>query len=115
MISIASQRSPCVGIFYPIGLTRLNRATTVGRFDHWPEPARGSGFANALKAAPRSKDHIVDEAAQTPSSRAKSKPIGGSPFEFPKFLMGKFELPSEFRELAEKHALQATETCEKMQ
>src|ERR1700730_12440438 len=114
MISIASQRSPCVGIFYPIGLTRLNRATTVGRFDHWHEPARGSGFANALKAAPQLQDHIVDEAAQTPSSRAKTEPIGGSPFAFPKFLMGKFEFPPEFRELAEKSAMQAKESCEKM-
>jgi phasin len=67
-----------------------------------------------LKAAHQAKDHIVDEAAQTPSSRAKSKAIGGSPFEFQRFLMGKFEFPSEFRELAEKSALQAKETYEKM-
>jgi phasin len=90
------------------------RWVTAARFDHWHEPALGSGFANALKAAPQSKDHIVAEAAQTPSSRAKSNPIGGSPFEFSKFLVGKFEFPSEFRELAEKNALQAKETCEKM-
>jgi phasin len=64
----------------------------------------------------------VDEALQTPSPRAKSKPIGesGRPlFEFSKYVMpnfelSKFEIPSEFRGLAEKSASQAKETCEKM-
>ena len=64
----------------------------------------------------------MDEVLQTPSPRAKSKPIGGSGtplFEFPKFVMpnfelSKFEIPSEFHGLAEKSASQAKETCEKM-
>jgi hypothetical protein len=51
---------------------------------------------------------MVHEAA-SPSSRAKSKSIGESPFTFPKFL-GKFAFPSEFRDLAEKNALQAKKT-----
>jgi phasin len=71
---------------------------------------------------PPSKDHVVDENVQTPSVRAKSKPIvgsGTSPFEFPKFPtpnfeLPKFEIPAEFREFAEKSASQAKETCEKM-
>jgi phasin len=64
----------------------------------------------------------VDEALQTPSPRAKSKPISGSGtplFDFPKFVipnfeLSKFEIPFEFRGLAEKSASQAKETCEKM-
>jgi hypothetical protein len=45
---------------------------------------------------------MVHEAA-SPSSRAKSKSIGESPFTFPKFL-GKFAFPSEFRDLADAAA-----------
>jgi phasin len=64
----------------------------------------------------------VDENVQTPSARAKSKPIAGSgtsPFDFTKFMapnfdLPKFEIPAEFREFAEKTASQAKETCEKM-
>jgi len=64
----------------------------------------------------------MNENEQTPSSRAKSKPVassGTSPFDFPKFTVSnfelpKFEIPAEFREFAEKNALQAKETCERM-
>jgi phasin len=55
---------------------------------------------------------MVDEAA-SPSSRAKSKSIGESPFTFTKF-MGKFAFPSEFRDLAEKSTLQAKENYDKL-
>ena len=55
---------------------------------------------------------MVDEAA-SPSSRAKWKSIGESPFSFPKFL-GIFQFPSEFRDLAEKSTLQAKEHCDKL-
>jgi len=55
---------------------------------------------------------MVDEAA-SPSSRAKSKSIGESPFTLPKFL-GKFDFPSEFRDLAEKNTLQAKENYDKL-
>ena len=55
---------------------------------------------------------MVDEAA-SPSSRAKSKSIGETRFTFPKFL-GKFDFPSEFRDLAEKNALQAKENYDKL-
>ena len=54
---------------------------------------------------------MVDEAAATPSSRAKS--IDELPFVFPKFL-GRFDFPSEFRELAEKNRLQAKENYDKI-
>ena len=50
---------------------------------------------------------MVDEAA-SPSSRAKLKSIGETPFTFPKIL-GKLAFPSEFHDLAEKNALQAKE------
>lgn len=53
---------------------------------------------------------MVDEAA-SPSSRAKSKSNGKSPF--PEFL-GKFAFPSEFRDLAEKSTLQAKENYDKL-
>ena len=56
---------------------------------------------------------MVDEAAATPSSRAKSKSIDELPFVFPKFL-GRFDFPSEFRELAEKNRLQAKENYDKI-
>jgi phasin len=64
----------------------------------------------------------VDENVQTPSVRAKSKPIvgsGTSTFEFPKFPtpnfeLPKFEIPAEFREFADRSAAQAKEACEKM-
>jgi hypothetical protein len=72
----------------------------------------GGGLANAFKAAQNPKDHMVDEAA-SPSSRAKSKSIGETPFTFSKFL-GKFDFPSEFRDLAEKNALQAKENYDKL-
>jgi hypothetical protein len=72
----------------------------------------GGGLANAFKAAQNPKDHMVDEAA-SPSSRAKSKSIGESPFTFPKFL-GKLAFPSEFHHLAEKNALQAKENYDKL-
>jgi phasin len=72
----------------------------------------GGGLANAFKAAQNPKDHMVDETA-SPSSRAKSKSIGESPFTFPKFL-GKFDFPSEFRDLAEKSTLQAKENYDKL-
>jgi hypothetical protein len=55
---------------------------------------------------------MVHEAA-SPSSGAKSKSIGESPLTFPKFL-GKFAFPSEFRDLAEKNALQAKENYDKL-
>jgi phasin len=55
---------------------------------------------------------MVDEAA-SPSSRAKLKSIGETPFTFSKFL-GKFDFPSEFRDLAEKNALQAKENYDKL-
>jgi phasin len=55
---------------------------------------------------------MVDEAA-SPSSRAKSKSIGESPFIIPKFL-GQFAFPSEFRDLAEKSTLQAKENYDKL-
>jgi phasin len=56
---------------------------------------------------------MANEAAATPSSRAKSKSIGESPFVFPKFL-GKFDFPSEFRDFAEKSTLQAKENYDKL-
>jgi phasin len=56
---------------------------------------------------------MVDETVQTPSSRAKSKPIGEPQFALPKFL-GKFDFPSEFRDLAEKSTLQAKENYDKL-
>jgi phasin len=55
---------------------------------------------------------MVDEAV-SPSSRAKLKAIGESPFTFPKFL-GKFSFSSEFRDLAEKSTLQAKENYDKL-
>jgi phasin len=54
----------------------------------------------------------VDEAA-SPSSRAKSKTIGESPFTLPIFL-GKFDFPPGFRDLAEKSTLQAKENYNKL-
>src|ERR1700751_258949 len=55
---------------------------------------------------------MVGETVQTPSSRAKAKPIGEPQFALPKFL-GKFDFPSEFRDLAEKNTLQVKENYDK--
>jgi phasin len=113
IIPIASQRLPCCRSFLSNWL-RETREPGVAGGDRWHEPTLGGGFANAVKAAHQSKDHIVAEVQQTPASRAKSKPTAGSPFEFPKFPMGKFEFPAQFQEFAEKSTLQAQENYDKL-